>query len=118
MKARIEKKLSKRLVEIAPSLFPDAWLDEEFSELAHKQRTSVSHVLSVGGGVDYWGEGMDAYTCWGLWSINWKWHGDFKLYPEGHKRAHYPNTEGFRPTTQQLLKLAAQCEARIQGANP
>jgi hypothetical protein len=46
MKARIEKKLSKRLVEIAPSLFPDAWRDEEFSELAHDQRTSVSHVLS------------------------------------------------------------------------
>lgn len=112
MKARIEKKLSKRLVEIAPSIFSNAWRDEEISELAHEQRTSVSHVLSIGGGVDYWGEGMDAYSCWVMWRMNWVWHGDFKPYPEGHKHEHYPDTEGFRPTTQNLLNLAAKCEAR------
>ncbi|MDY7565346.1 hypothetical protein QN400_24375 [Pseudomonas sp. RTC3] len=45
MKARIEKKLSKRLVEIAPSIFAGVWIDkDEPSELAYKQRTRVSHV--------------------------------------------------------------------------
>lgn len=114
MKARIEKRLSKRLVDLAPSIFHDAWRDEEISELAYTQSTSVSHVLSVGGGVDYWGEGMEAYTCWRLWRMNWMWHGDFKKYPEGHERAFYPDTEGFRPTTQNLLRLAAQCQSRNQ----
>lgn len=113
MKARIEKKLSKHLVQIAPSIFKGAWVDkDEPSELAYEQGSRVSHVLSVGGGVDYWGEGEDAYTAWELWQMNWSWHGDFKTYPEGHRFAHYPNTEGFRPTTRNLLRHAQECEAR------
>ncbi len=61
MKARIEKKLSKRLVELYPALYCSAWRDEEPSALAYEQGSRVRHVLSVGGGVDYWGEGQDAY---------------------------------------------------------
>ncbi|MCY1438073.1 hypothetical protein D9M71_542570 [compost metagenome] len=39
MKARIEKKLSKRLPEIAPSQFHGAWIDkDEPSELAYEQK--------------------------------------------------------------------------------
>ena len=34
----------------------------------------------------------------------------FQTYPQGHIHAMYPNTEGFRRTTRNLLKLAAQCE--------
>lgn len=81
MKARIDKKLSKRLVEIT-GLFKDAWIDEEPSELADSQGTSVSHIWSVGGGVDYWGE--------------------------GHRFEGYPNIDGFKATTQNLLRLATE----------
>lgn len=111
MKARIEKKLSKRLAELYPSLFGKAWRDDELSELAYEQRTSVRHVRSVGGGTDYWGEGMEAYTCWAGWRSMWMWHGPFEPYPEGHQHAHYPDTKGFRPTTPNLLQLAAWAQA-------
>ena len=111
MKARIEKKLSKRLGVIYPSGYGKAWLDsDEPSELAYEQRTRVSHIPSVGGGTDYWGEGQDAYTTWQDWKMNWEWSGPFEPYPEGHQHQCYPNTEGFRPTTRNLLKLAAECE--------
>lgn len=117
MKARIEKKLSKRLVEIAPSIFKGVWVDSyEPSELAEKQGTRVSNIWCVGGGVDYWGEGQDAYTAWAAWTGHgewaWYWHGPFDPYPQGHEFEAYPNTEGFKPTTRNLLKLAAQCEAK------
>lgn len=110
MKARIEKKLSKRLVQLHPTLYRKAWRDDERSELAYDQKSSVRHCLSVGGGTDYWGEGMDAYTTWADWKTNWAFHGPFKPYPHGHDLAHYPNTGSFRPTTRNLLKLAADCE--------
>lgn len=107
MKARIEKKLSKRLVEEAPSVFRDAWVDKwEPSELAYEQKTRVSHVWSTGGGTDYWGDGQDAYTLWAVWRSHWEWSDEFPSYPEGHEHEMYPNTEGFRPTTVNLLRLA------------
>lgn len=111
MKARIEKKLSKRLVQLHPAVYRRAWIDKgEPSELAYSQRSRVSHALSVGGGTDYWGDSQDAYTVWADWQMNWCWHGPFEEYPHGHNLARYPNTEGFRPTTRNLLKLAADCE--------
>lgn len=115
MKARIEKKLSKRLVQIAPSLFPGARIDkDEPSVMAYEQGSRVSHILSVGGGVDYWGEGCDAYTVWDAWRANWMWHGPFESYPAGHKHEFFPNTEGFKRTTVNLLKLAAAAEDRAR----
>lgn len=116
MKARIEKKLSKRLVELAPTLFSSAWVDSyEPSALADKQGTRVNDIWSVGGELDYWGEGMDVYTVWAAWTgcgpLAWCWHGDFDSYPFGHELAGYPDTGNFRPTTCNLLKLAAQAEA-------
>lgn len=117
MKARIEKKLSKRLVQIAPTMFRFAWIDkDEPSVLAYEQGSRVSHILSVGGGVDYWGECEDAHTVWELWRMNWMWHGPFESYPEGHKHEFYPNTEGFKRTTINLLKLAAAAEDRERKA--
>lgn len=110
MKARIEKKLSKRLVQLHPALYRKAWRDDEPSELAYEQRTGVRHCLSVGGGTDYWGDGMEAYTVWADWKMNWCWHGSFETYPEGHRLEGYPDTGRFRPTTRNLLKLAADCE--------
>lgn len=117
MKARIEKKLSKRLVQIAPSLFSGARIDkDEPSVLAYEQGSRVSHILSVGGGVGYWGEGEDAYTVWEFWRMNWMWHGDFETFPDGHQHEGYPNTEGFKRTTVNLLKLAAAAEDRERKA--
>lgn len=110
MKARIEKKLSQRLVQLHPALYGKAWRDDELSELAYDQRSSVRHCLSVGGGTDYWGEGMDAYTVWADWKMNWSWHGPFEAHPDGHQSEGYPNTGTFRPTTRNLLKLATECE--------
>jgi hypothetical protein len=107
MKARIEKKLSKRLVEIAPVMFKNAWVDEEVSSLAWYQGTRVSHIISVGGGTDYWGEGCDAYTAWEWIRLNWEWIGPFEPHPEGHEFEGYPNVGGFKPTSRNLLKLAA-----------
>jgi len=75
MKARIEKKLSKRLIKIAPAIFQGVWLDRECSELAYAQRTSVSNVWSTGGGTDYWGDGLEAYTLWADWLNSWPWVG-------------------------------------------
>jgi len=110
MKARIEKKLSKRLVQLHPALYGKAWRDDEKSELAYDQNSSVRHCLSVGGGTDYWGEGMDAYTVWADWKMNWCWHGPFEAHPDGHQSEGYPDTGRFRPTTRNLLKLAVDCE--------
>lgn len=112
MKARIEKKLSRKLVSIAPTVFKDAWLDNgEPSELAYKQGTRVTNLMSVGGGTDYFGDGMDAYTTWAWWLMNWEWYGDFQPYPEGHQFENYPDVSGFRRTTRNLLALAVQAEA-------
>lgn len=110
MNPRIEKKLSKRLVQIYPSLYRSAWIDDDHSELAYEQNSNVRHCPSVGGGTDYWGDGCEAYTVWVCWKDHWSWHGPFEEYPHDHKHARYPNTEGFKPTTRNLLKLAAECE--------
>jgi hypothetical protein len=108
MKARIEKKVCKKLVEAAPKLFKDAWQEchKEPSELAYKQGSCVSGLWCVGGGVDYWGEGQDAYTALEFMESNYEWIGDFPTYPESHEFAHYPNTDGFKPTARNLINLA------------
>jgi hypothetical protein len=129
MKPRIEKKLSKRLVQLAPSLFHDSWIDDQWEartqHYAHNNggkltpgqirenrqaRVRVNHMPSVGGGLDYWGEGNDWWTCWEWFCMNWMWHGPFDSYPNDHEFAAYPNTNGFKRTTRNLLKLAAAYE--------
>ena len=58
------------------------------------------------------GEAIDAYTVLEWFKRNWEWIGDFEPYPEGHEQHGYPNTEGFNPTTRNLLKLAASCNIK------
>lgn len=116
MKARIEKKLSKRLTEVAPVLLSGWWVDEETTYRAYRQGTSVSHIRSVGGGQDYWGECYDGDTAWEWWLTQWMWHGHFPTYPHGHRREYYPNTAGFRPTTRNLLRLAVEANAKAAAA--
>lgn len=119
MKPRIEKKLSKRLLQIAPSLFNGAWIDRDLMPEAWHHGVRVSHCYCVGGGTDYWGEGQDAYTLWEAWTGHsywaWEWHGDFPDYPDDHEFHGYPDTSSFRPTTRNLLALAAQCHRRATG---
>lgn len=113
MNARIEKKLSKRLAQWCPNLFEKAWvLNDDVSELAYEQGSHITHCYHVGGGVDYWGEGQDAYSVWEHWSNQWPWIGDFPSYPAGHELEHYPDISGFRPTTKNLINLAIECELR------
>jgi hypothetical protein len=110
MKARIEKKISKRLANEFPDLFRDAWqgCHEEPSELAYEQGSCVSGLMYVGGGVDYWGEGQDAYSCYEWLMSNYEWILGFEPYPDGHEFEGLPNTEGFKPTAINLLgKLRA-----------
>lgn len=80
MKPRIEKKLSKKLHAILGNLIGEVWIDKELelyrphyrhnnrdnAPLTSKQkrenwqvRVSVNHMPSIGGGLDYWGEGQD-----------------------------------------------------------
>jgi len=110
MNPRIEKKISKRLAELCPTLFRDAWILDCPSELADDRNSSISHCYHVGGGTDYWGDGCDAYSVWFHWLMVWEWHGDFPHYPQGHELEHFPNTEGFNPTTINLIALAKKCE--------
>lgn len=113
MNARIEKKLSKRMVQLFPNLMRDAWvLDDECSERAYKQGSSITHCYHVGGGIDYWGEGQDSHSVWEWWSTNWCWFGCFPEFPSGHRFAHYPDTTGFKATVKNLFKLAGSCEIR------
>jgi hypothetical protein len=85
MKPRTEKKLSKKLARILRNVRgftdKDVWIDSELElytrhynwrnegRLTSKQkrqnyerRVRVNHMPSVGGGVDYWGEGEDHYS--------------------------------------------------------
>lgn len=107
MKARIEKKLSKRVVNLAPTIFSGWWIDKEVSDTAISQKTSVTHIPSIGGVVDYFGERGESYSAWEYWRTWWAWIGGFEPYPEGHKYEYFPNTDGFKPTTRNLLLLAS-----------
>lgn len=106
MKARIEKKLSKKLTELLPETYSDAWqgCSSEPSELASRQGSCVSGLMYVGGGLDYWGEGQDEYSVWEHFSLNWYWILDFDVYPEGHRYEYYPNIDGFNCSTLNKIK--------------
>jgi len=109
MKARILKKLSKRLIYIAPKQFADAWIDDaDIAEISYEQGVRVGRIYSMGGGTDCWGEGQDALTAWEWLKNNWEWSGAFPQHPEGHEFEGYPDTSGFKPTTLNLLKLVAE----------
>lgn len=108
MKARIIKKLSKKLVKSAPRLFCGAWVDGEIMKEAWEQGSRVSHVWSMGGGVDEWGEGADSETALTYIKNCWFWIGDFPCYEDGHEFQGYPNTGNFKATSINLLKLAKE----------
>lgn len=109
MKARIEKKLCKKIAEILPrKYYGDAWLDkDEPSELAYKQGSRVSGILCIGGGVDCWGEGQDGYTVLKSFIQVVDWCKPLhKPYPKGHELEHYPMPLGKRFTGKFLIECA------------
>lgn len=108
MKARIIKKLSKKLVEAAPVFYADAWIDCEVIEQAYNQGSRISHVWSMGGGVDCWGEGEDTQTALQYIQSCWFWLGDFLDHPEDHEFYGCPDTGSFKPTGKNLLKIARE----------
>jgi hypothetical protein len=110
MKARIEKKLCKKIVEILPdNFYSHSWADNEVSELAENQNTRVSGVLYIGGGVDYWGEGEDEYTVLYDFAMHFNWHPPiYNPYPDGHKWEGLPMGTKKRLTGQYLIKCARE----------
>ncbi|WP_324042686.1 hypothetical protein [Aeromonas caviae] len=84
MKPRIEKKLSKKIHAILGNLLGEVWIDNDLElhqpywrwrngddrppltgnqERQNRQmRVSVNHMPSIGGGLDYWGEGEDWHS--------------------------------------------------------
>lgn len=83
MKPRIEKKLSKKLVEIfsGTKQFDGVWTDNEYCRWPirpeigesltpgeirknREARASVTDIPSIGGEPDYWGEGSDYHTVY------------------------------------------------------
>ena len=110
MKPRVEKKLSKKLALAAPKIFSDAWVDTEVMDSSFDFGVSVSHVMSMCGGVDYFGEGNESCTCLEFMLDSYQWFFGFKDYPKGHEFEGYPDTGNFKPTSRNLLK-----EARLHG---
>ena len=105
MKARILKKVCKRLKKLAPKLFLDAWLCDEVMELSWEQGSKVKNHWRVGGACDEWGEGTDDHDLLEWVKMGYYFYGDFPPYPEGHEFEYMPDTGNFKPTTRNLLKL-------------
>lgn len=98
MNHRIEKKLSKRIAQILPNEFKDAWVCDE------------TGCLHVGGGLDYWGEGQDAHSVLASFASlcggGYEWYGIFGFYPEGHAFEHYPYPDQKRKTGKRIIEVA------------
>jgi hypothetical protein len=82
MNQRIVKKLSKKLASIVGDRFGEVWIDHEVEpwpiHWAHAQdkpltkkqvrqnieseSSRINHIVSIGGELDYWGEGTDYFT--------------------------------------------------------
>ncbi|WP_237673489.1 hypothetical protein [Vreelandella profundi] len=90
MKPRIEKKVSKKLAAILGDELGRVWIDDEYEPgfsypwpgepLTEKKvrenkqsRVRVNHMPSIGGELDYWGEGQDWHTVYELASNVFSW---------------------------------------------
>lgn len=115
MKPRIEKKLSKKLAGIVGNKLGKVWVDDEVDwpkphwrdrfgddrgpltgkeERQNRQtRVSVNHMPSIGGELDYWGEGTDWHSLfycareWLLWDVG---EPQFTIGPEGDESPNWP----------------------------
>lgn len=119
MKARIEKKLCKKIAEILPyEFYGRAWTDGEVTELAFNQGSRVSSILYVGGGVDYWGEGEDEYTVLEDFKSHVDWHPPiFNPWPQGHKWEGLPMPNKNRLTGKYLIECARKIANHKNGVD-
>lgn len=98
MKARIEKKLSKRLMVEVPMLFNHAFINRDFSEAAYAQGTRVSNCYSVGGErISYLEAPTKIITVWEVWCLIWKYYA--------------VDPGQVKPSTIELIKLARDLNA-------
>lgn len=150
MKPRIEKKLSKALVAIfdGTKQLDHAWIDKEYHRDTHysrgkavlspkqkrenrEARVAVSHVPSVGGEADYWGEGTDWYTvhcaytratCDGIWyaeelfRLSHRWDGQPPLTPEEQARLEFLTAQAKRQSRRCRKGLHLLALARDEAA--
>ena len=101
MKARVIKKLSKRLAALVPDLLKESWTDKEIMSESWEQGSRVSNCLFIGGHCDEWGEGTDSFSLWDYFTQHYCWMADCPSYPDGHR------FEGL-PDTSSLPKLTAR----------
>lgn len=108
MKARIIKKLSKKLRLMLPKEYKDSWVEREVIEESWEQGSMVSNCQMVGGGLDYWGEGEDHYTV--LYDFKYhllEWQGLWGFYDDENDDYYgMPKGAPYRLTGQKLIMLA------------
>ena len=102
MNKRINKKLSKRLSEILPNEYKDAWKMSRSDDDGY----ILKGTLCLGGGVDYWGEGQDHETIFECYSQQFGWSGIFGFHPEGHPLSGYPLLDKKRFTGKRAIEIA------------
>lgn len=118
MKARIEKKLSKKLVEILPGIFNKAWVCSDVTELAWDQGSRISNMYFVGGGVNCWGEGEDQYTVLEDFVSHYNWHSPiYNPFPDGHELEGMPTFESKRLTGKYLIQCARKIARNTEQDN-
>ncbi|MFU1599180.1 hypothetical protein ACM257_17515 [Alteromonas macleodii] len=106
MNPRIEKKVSKRLFEVAPSQFHDVWQDNECpTDYADLKGSSITGCLMIGGGLSYWGEGEDAHSLHTWFMQSWMFCNRFTLDWDGEN---WPDTGKFKPTAKNIIALARE----------
>ena len=95
MKARIIKKLSKKINAILPKYYSDSWLDKYSPVMteAYEQGSRVKNCLRIGGDCDEWGEATDDHNVY----ENFIMHVEpfaypYPVYPDGHRWEGLPIT--------------------------
>lgn len=93
MNDRIEKKLSKRIVELLPKTYArDAWEDDY-------------GCMVIGGEDDGWGNTTDVYSVLDDLS-GYEWWGMFGEHPHCHNFAYSPLLDPKKPTGKRVIQMA------------
>lgn len=137
MKPRMEKKLSKALVAIfkGARLLDRAWIDGEYyrdivyawpdrpvltpKQIRHNRecRVRVSHMPSIGGEADYFGEGTDWHTvhAYYLASVDGDiYYGNDELFRLSHRFDDEPLTQEQQARLDVLMAIANRQAKRVK----
>ena len=106
MKARIIKKLSKKIKSILPKEYERVWVNDEVMEESWSQGSKVSHCHMIGGECDEWGEGTDYYSVLHDFKYNFlEWQGLWGFYDETSRWEDMPKPAPYRLTGKKLIEL-------------